>query len=130
MQGVGTLGNGIAGEHTGAAGTVAQSHDGGIQVEIDMLGILLQVAVVGGGKKMFHTVGKSREGEGLVCAGDAPALAFAVGQFQKSSVVVVAAVLRTGVVHILLADCRFPQPDGGGGMAVGIVVPGSAAKIG
>ena len=44
MQGVGTLGNGIAGEHTGAAGTVAESHDGGIQVEVDMLSILLQNA--------------------------------------------------------------------------------------
>ena len=37
----------------------------------------------------------------------------------------IAAVLRTGVVDILLRDGRLPQTDGAGLLAVGVVVPGS-----
>lgn len=56
MQGMWTLGDGVAGKYTGSAGTVAKSHDSGVEVEVDMLGILDKVAVVGSGINMFYAV--------------------------------------------------------------------------
>ena len=47
MQGVRTLWDGISGEDAGTAGTVAESHDGGIKVKVDMPGIFREVAVMG-----------------------------------------------------------------------------------
>ena len=46
VQGVGALGNGISGEHARATRAVAQSHHGGVKVQVDVLGIFLKVAVV------------------------------------------------------------------------------------
>ena len=130
MQGMGTLWDSITGEHTRSAGTVAESQDSGIKVKVDMLGIFHKVAVMGGGIQMRHTVGQSGEGERLSDTGDAPSPATSVGQFHTNGIIMIAAILRTRIVHILLPYCRLPPADGGRGMAVRVVVPRTAAIIG
>ena len=56
-------------------------------------------------------------------------MASGVGEFQPAGVVVVAAVLRTGVVHVLLLDGALPYINICGGVTVGVVVPRAAAKV-
>ena len=49
MQSVGALRDGVTGENARAAGTVAESHDGGIEVEVDVLCVFLKVTVMRSG---------------------------------------------------------------------------------
>ena len=80
---------------------------------------------MGIGGQILGGVGQGREREGTVDGLDAEALASLGLELNVGAVLMVAAVLRTGIVDILLRDGRLPQADGAGLLAIGIVVPWS-----
>lgn len=106
-------GNGVAFQHAGTATAVPQPHDCGIEMEIDILIVLLQITVVGSLIEMLGAVREGTERERLVGTTDLPPMAAAVGQSQAGGVVMIATVLWPWVVDILLLHSAVPQSYGG-----------------
>ena len=132
-EGVGTLWDGVLSKYSWAAGTVAQAHHGTVEIQPYAV-FLLQFVVVGGVVELLHTVGKGGETKAHPCPSRRegfyePAVTVVVGDFQPLHIVVVARILRTGVMHVLLANGTLIDIDQSGGVAVGIIVPRAAAQV-
>ena len=84
------------------------------------MALVFELVVMGFACNVLRGVGEGGEREGLVNGFDAENFASLCLQFNHSAVLVVATVLRMGVVDVLLADSTFPQTDGTGGFAVGV----------
>ena len=82
-------------------------------MEVDMLGVFFQVTVVSGGIEVLCAVRYGSEGERPFDAAHTPTVPALVGQFDVGYVVMIAAVLRTGVVDILFGDGALPPCDSG-----------------
>ena len=118
--------DGVFLQYAGSARAVAQAHHSAVDAEIG-IPLVFQFVVVGLAGQILGRVGQSAEREGLVDSLDAEPLAFLRLQFYHRTVLVVSRVLRTGVVDVLLADCRFPQANGARHLTVRVVVPRSTA---
>ena len=57
------LADGIFLQHAGAAGAVTEAEDGAADVEVDVVGVFHEVAVVGGLVDVLGGVGEDGEGE-------------------------------------------------------------------
>lgn len=105
MQGI-SLGfvDGIFLQHTWSATAVTQAQNGTIETEIGVAQVritrLLQFEIVTGGIEVCHAVWQGRETQRCIAGSDnlQGILAIFIGQFDIRTVLMVAVVLRTGIV--------------------------------
>ena len=79
---------------------------------------------------VLGAIWEGREGEWFVYTFNSPSLVLIVGEFYENDIIMVAAILWTGIMHVLFIHRTFPKVDGCRCVAVGIVVPWSSTEIG
>ena len=120
--------DGVFLEYTRTAAAVAKSEYGAVDGEVGLT-LVFKFVVMGLAGDVLGGIRQSREGERLVKGLNTESLSLLGTKFYHRAVLVVAGVLRTGVVDVLFADLGVPQSDGTRYFAVWIVIPGASSEV-